>query len=67
MGDVTDARRADPDAGGAAGVRAPVLSKISYGNRMYKNVGVGRVAVRTYLIVSPLVLKVPRSRGHGHP
>jgi type II secretory pathway component GspD/PulD (secretin) len=37
----------------------PVLSKVPYVNRMYKNVGVGRTAVRTYLIVSPLVLEVP--------
>jgi hypothetical protein len=27
--------------------------------RMYKNVGVARTTVRTYLIVSPLVLDVP--------
>ncbi|MBP3954230.1 hypothetical protein J8F10_02830 [Gemmata sp. G18] len=37
----------------------PVLSKIPYINRMYKNVGVTRTTVRTYLIVSPLVLHVP--------
>ena len=37
----------------------PVLSKIPYLNRMYRNGGVGRVTVRTYLIVSPLVLDVP--------
>ncbi len=38
----------------------PVLSKIPYINRMYKNVGVTRTTVRTYLIVSPLVLHVPQ-------
>jgi type II secretory pathway component GspD/PulD (secretin) len=37
----------------------PVLSKIPYLSRMYKNVGIGRTTVRTYLIVSPLVLEVP--------
>lgn len=37
----------------------PVLSKIPYLNRMFKNVGVGRETVRTYLIVSPLVLDLP--------
>jgi hypothetical protein len=37
----------------------PVLSKVPYLNRMYKNVGVGRAAVHTFLIVSPLVLEVP--------
>lgn len=37
----------------------PVLSKIPYLNRMYKNVGVGRTTVQTYLIVSPLVVEVP--------
>lgn len=37
----------------------PMLSKIPYVNRMYKNVGIGRTTVRTYLIVSPLVLDVP--------
>ena len=37
----------------------PVLSTIPYVNRMYKNVGIGRETVRTYLIVSPLVLEVP--------
>jgi hypothetical protein len=37
----------------------PVLSKVPYLNRMYKNVGVGRMTVRTYLIVSPLVIEVP--------
>jgi type II secretory pathway component GspD/PulD (secretin) len=37
----------------------PVLSKIPYVNRMYKNVGVARTTLRTYLIVSPLVLSVP--------
>lgn len=34
----------------------PMLSKIPYLNRMYKNVGVGRTTVRTYVVVSPLVL-----------
>jgi len=34
----------------------PVLSKIPYINRMYKNVGIGRETVRTYLIVAPKVL-----------
>jgi hypothetical protein len=34
----------------------PVLSKIPYVNRMYKNVGIGRESTRTYLIVSPKVL-----------
>lgn len=37
----------------------PVLSKVPYVSRMYKNVGVGRTAVRTYLIVSPLVIEMP--------
>jgi hypothetical protein len=37
----------------------PVVSRIPYLNRMYKNVGIGRSTVRTYLIVSPLVLDVP--------
>jgi general secretion pathway protein D len=36
----------------------PVLSKIPYVNRMYKNVGIGRETTRTYLIVSPKVLDV---------
>lgn len=34
----------------------PVLSKIPYLNRMYKNVGIGRESARIYLIVSPKVL-----------
>lgn len=37
----------------------PVLSKIPFVNRTYKNVGIGRETVPTYLIVSPLVLEVP--------
>ena len=37
----------------------PVLSRVPYLNRMYKNVGVGRETVRTYLVVSPLVPEVP--------
>ena len=37
----------------------PAISKIPYLNRLYKNVGVGRTTVRTYLIVSPLVLELP--------
>jgi hypothetical protein len=37
----------------------PVLSRVPYLNRVYKNVGVGRATVKTYLIVSPLVLEVP--------
>ena len=40
----------------------PVLSKIPYLNRMYKNVGVGKVTVRTYLVVSPRVLEEPALR-----
>jgi general secretion pathway protein D len=37
----------------------PVLSKIPYVNRMFKNVGIGRTTVRTYLVVTPRVLEVP--------
>jgi hypothetical protein len=37
----------------------PVSSKIPYISRMFKNVGIGRVAVRTYLVVSPKVLDMP--------
>jgi type II secretory pathway component GspD/PulD (secretin) len=35
----------------------PVLSKIPYVNRMFKNVGLGRETVRTVLIVTPRVLE----------
>ncbi len=37
----------------------PVLSKIPYVNRMFKNVGIGREAMRTLLIVTPRVLSEP--------
>lgn len=37
----------------------PVLSKIPYLNRMFKNVGIARTTVRTYLVVTPRVLEVP--------
>jgi hypothetical protein len=40
-------------------VPPPVVSKIPYLNRLYKNAGVGRTTVRTYLIVSPRVLSAP--------
>ncbi len=36
----------------------PVLSKIPYVSRMFKNVGIGRETVRTVLIVTPRVLEV---------
>ena len=36
----------------------PVLSKIPYVNRMFKNVGIGRETTRTVLIVTPRVLEV---------
>ena len=34
----------------------PVLSKVPYVNRLFKNKGVAQTTVRTYLVVSPLVL-----------
>lgn len=37
----------------------PFLSKIPYVNRMFKNVGIARTTVRTYLVVTPRVLEVP--------
>jgi hypothetical protein len=37
----------------------PVLTKIPYVNRMFKNVGIGRETVRTMLIMTPWVLSEP--------
>jgi hypothetical protein len=36
----------------------PVLSRIPYLSRMFKNVGITRTTMQTYLIVSPRVLEV---------
>lgn len=37
----------------------PFLSKVPYVNRMFKNVGIARTTVRTYLVVTPRVLELP--------